>query len=257
MSLSIKKKTPPEKQTKTSETENAMSNLTAKSSQHAVRAESTIRDLEAQRNKYMDDAKQCITKTSSQYNPELGKVYFNSAKVLDTRINEIKKSQANSALIVATVKADTYLSETAKFMATLSNTQGTMIKNIDVDKAERVADNMADRREQLDDASKSINGALKNVTDGMIRNKLNDDQTAEFDAHASAVDPGVSGMNTDFALWAQQVQNNPTTTTVTAATPSVPNFQPGERVKDKDSWESLLDALPDVPKRKEAEPARK
>ena len=234
-----------------------MSDLSVRSSQHAVRAESTIKELESQRLKYLEDARLCVTKTSSQYNPDLGKVYFNNAKMLETKISEIKRSQANSAMIVATVKADTYLTETAKFMSTLAMTQGTMIKNLDVDKAERTADRVADRREQLDAASKTINGALGNVTDGMIRNKINDDQAAEFEAQATAVDPGVSGMNTDFALWAQQVQNNPTTTTVTAATPSVPNFQPGERAKDKDSWESLFDSLPETPNKKKAEQVKK
>ncbi len=247
MALSIKKKVPPEKQTKTSEIDNAMSNLSVRSSQHAIRADATIKELESQRQSYLDDAKECVTKTSMKYNPGLAQTYFNNAKVLEAKIGEIKRSQANSAMLVATVKADTYLTETAKFMSSVSTTQGTMIKHIDVDKAERTADRVADRREQLDAASKTINGALGSVTDGMIRNKLNDDQAAEYESHAAAADPGISGMNTDFALWAQQVQNNPASnpTSTAAVAPSAPSFQPGDRAKEKPEWEKLLDELPD------------
>lgn len=247
--LSLKKQTPPDKKTKTSEVEDAINNLNATSSQHIVRANATLQELEAQRTSDLNNAKECVTKTSMKYNPKLAQVYFSNAKILEDRITKIKISQANSSMLVATVKADTYLSETTKFIKSVSATQGTLLKHLDVDKAESTADLVADRREQLDAASKSINGALGSVTENMFRTKLNDEQDAEFEAKAAAIDPGISGADSDFALWVQQVQANPTVSSTTVATSSVvPNHTPGERVvKDEESWQALLDNLPDRP----------
>jgi hypothetical protein len=237
MSLTLKKKqAEPSAGGPINQSASAVQNASSSLGLYASKGETIEAALETKIRHYETMAAKCLKKGTKDYNETLAKEYFKNVVLLRKKIDAIRVTQAQSDLLVETVKADSYLADTASFMTAVSRAQSATVKTVDPEKVNRTATRIASNRSKLDESEKLVNNAMASVTTNMLRTKLDADDEADIDAQLNRDDPQMGGFDADFLLFAQNAsavaENNNNNN-------AVPTFDPAA-AKPPDEPEYLI-----------------
>jgi hypothetical protein len=230
MALTLKKK-----QADMPNNNNSASNSVGKSvSLHTAKGDEIIAKLQRKVAENEANAKKHMTK-GPDYDERLAKSFYMNTKLLKDEIAKIKMNQAQSDILVSKVEADDYTAQTAQFMSDITRAQKTAAKSIDIDKVNRTAQRMNDSRMELDQASKTVNDAMGDTVNNMLRTKLTNDDDADMNTQLAKNDTQMSGFDADFMLWSQAVSVE-----TPVVNSNVPTFNPADRVVEEPAYLKAL-----------------